>query len=124
MLKKLIFVYNANSSIFSQATDYVHKIVSPSTYRCNLCAITYGNLGMRKDWKKFIDTLPFEVIFIHKDELKNEYHKLKDFTLPAVFIEDGENIESIISNEELDKQNDIKGLKDLVTDKLKDKKLI
>ena len=52
----LIFVYNANSSVFSQITDYVHKITSPQTYQCNLFKLTYDNLGMKKEWKTFIQS--------------------------------------------------------------------
>jgi hypothetical protein len=45
-MKKLIFVYNINFDLFSAARYYFHKIISLSTYECNLCAIPYGNLGM------------------------------------------------------------------------------
>ncbi|WP_232221892.1 hypothetical protein [Methanococcoides burtonii] len=45
----LIFVYNADSGLINEMKDYVHKIVSPSTYECNLCAITYGNTGIKNE---------------------------------------------------------------------------
>ena len=44
----LIFVYNANGGFFNGFSDYIHKLVSPKTYECSLCAITYDNLGMKK----------------------------------------------------------------------------
>ena len=40
------FVYNADGDVFSLVGDFAHKIFSPKTYNCNLCAITHGNFGM------------------------------------------------------------------------------
>jgi hypothetical protein len=39
---KLLFVYNADSGLFNSIAEAAHKIVSPQTYRCDLCRITYG----------------------------------------------------------------------------------
>ena len=30
----------------------IHKYVSPHTYKCSLCKITF-NIGMKEKWKKF-----------------------------------------------------------------------
>ena len=38
--RTLIFIYNANGGIFSAMADAAHKLVSPETYPCSLCAIT------------------------------------------------------------------------------------
>ena len=37
---ELIFVYNAKSGMVNELLDFAHKIVSPSTYNCNLYAIS------------------------------------------------------------------------------------
>ncbi len=50
---KLIFVYNANAGKLSAALDIAHKIISPSTYQCNLCSLTHGTFTERDVWKKF-----------------------------------------------------------------------
>jgi hypothetical protein len=63
MGKKVIFVYNADSGIFNSIEDYVHKIVSPSTYGCNLCGLTYGNMGMKNNWKQYISGQKYPVEF-------------------------------------------------------------
>jgi hypothetical protein len=36
----LVFVYNADSGVFNTLSDIAHKIFSPETYACNLCALT------------------------------------------------------------------------------------
>ncbi len=43
----LVFVYNANSGLLNALLDMGHKVVSPRTYPCSLCALTYGSLGLR-----------------------------------------------------------------------------
>ena len=86
MNKKLLFVYNADSSLFNQVGDLIHKTISPKTYQCNLCRITYGNLGMKKQWQEFIQSLTLPVQFFYKDELKQEYPELTVIDLPAVLI--------------------------------------
>ena len=82
---KLLFVYNADSGFFGAMSDYAHKIISPSTYSCNLCMITYSMMGMKKQWKEFLEEQRREIEFLHKDEFNQSY---PDCTheLPAVFI--------------------------------------
>ena len=75
-MQQLIFVYNADSGWFNSLTDAVHKMVSPSTYQCSLCALTYGNVSMKKEWREFIESLPFDVLFLYKDEFIKHYKKI------------------------------------------------
>ena len=56
---ELIFIYNAKSGVVNELIDFAHKIVSPETYDCNLCAISYGAFAMKKKWSTYIETLPF-----------------------------------------------------------------
>ena len=53
MEHKLVFVYNANTDPISAIVDYAHKVFKPSTYKCELCALTHHNLGQRSAWKEF-----------------------------------------------------------------------
>jgi hypothetical protein len=80
---KLIFVYNAKSGVFNLLTDVAHKIFSPETYACNLCALTHGNFGMKREWKKFLNGLGASLEFLHADEFKRKY-KDGEIKLPAI----------------------------------------
>ena len=40
----LLFVYNADGGVVERTLDYLHKLTSPATYSCSLCALTYGAL--------------------------------------------------------------------------------
>ena len=113
----LLFVYNADTGLFSVMTDYAHKIISPKTYPCNLCAITYGNMGMNKKWKEYIDNLTIPIEFLHRDEFLKRYD-LKDTQLPATFIKKGENIAVLIDHTEINSCTSVEELMDLVTMKI------
>ena len=113
----LLFVYNADTGLFSVVTDYAHKILSPKTYPCNLCAITYGSIGMNKKWEEFIANLSFPVEFLHRDEFVKHYD-FKDTQLPAAFLKKGDTITMLITHDEINKCTTIEELMDLVTGKL------
>lgn len=67
-ISSIVFVYNADSGLLNEMKDYVHKIVSPASYGCKLCAITYGRIGIKDQWKAFIEQLGIPVRFLHRDE--------------------------------------------------------
>ncbi len=81
---QLVFVYNADAGLFSALSDYAHKLISPETYACSLCAMTYGHLGMKRAWRRFVEEMEAEVEFLHRDELAERYG-LDDVALPAIF---------------------------------------
>lgn len=80
----LLFVYNADSGLFNTFADIGHKMFSPSTYECALCALTHGYFSERKQWRAFVEQLDCSCDFLHRDEFKHRYPT--DATaLPAVF---------------------------------------
>ena len=106
---ELIFIYNAKSGVVNELIDFAHKIVSPETYDCNLCAISYGAFAMKKKWSTYIETLPFKSTFTYKDRFfKNGYSNIK---FPSVFIQSNEKLDEIISATEI---NEIKNLDQLI----------
>jgi len=113
----LIFVYNANSGVFNVLTDIAHKIFSPETYACNLCALTHSNLGMRQEWKDFIESLEGSIKFLHADELKKRY-AIEAISLPAIFIKEEDKIKIWIDSTALNSCKTLNELKQLITNKL------
>lgn len=118
MSSTLIFVYNADSGLFNALTDMAHKIFSPSTYPCRLCALTYGNFGMRREWRDFVNRLSAQVEFLHADELKGRYG-VEAVPLPAIFVEQGGGLEVLLHKDALDACQTLSGLKLLVADSVK-----
>lgn len=115
--KEIILVYNAYGGIYPGAADFLHKIISPSTYPCNLCYISFGTFGMKPEWKQFLDSLPYQKKEIHKDQFKNKYQP-EDLPLPVIMISDGANIQLLASAAELNQCKTLQQLKDLVRSKL------
>jgi len=84
MNKQLVFVYNADSGMFNTLTDIAHKIFSPQTYECNLCAISHSYLSERSEWKDFIQSLGVECEFLHRDEFVKKYNSVST-EFPVIF---------------------------------------
>lgn len=82
--RSLIFVYNADGGVLNGLKDLWIKTVRPQDYDCQLCAVTYGPLGMKGEWRDYVRGLGQGVRFLHRDELRAEYG-VQDVPLPAAF---------------------------------------
>jgi hypothetical protein len=111
----LVFVYNADSGVFNTLADVAHKIFSPQTYACNLCALTHSTFGMRDEWKRFLDGLERPLEFLHADELQAR-HRLTRVPLPAIFRREGESLEVLAGADAINACRTLDDLKRLVLD--------
>ena len=107
-MKKLIFVYNAKSDIINSAFDFAHKIISPNTYACNLCKLTHGNYGEKKEWKEFRKNTDLEMEFLHIDEFEEKYSAT--YTYPIILTSESNTLTPFIKNEELSNIKELRGL--------------
>jgi len=116
----LVFIFNADSGAISSVKDFFHKMVKPSTYECNLCAVTFGNLGMKKEWAKYISSLEDEVNieFLHRDEFEEYYPEVDNAKYPSAYIERPEGLEIFITQEEMNNVESVKELKKMVNKRL------
>lgn len=106
--QKLLFVYNAETGLFNKLTDFAHKLVSPGTYACSLCALTYGKFTIKQEWTNYIKNLPMKVEFVYRNEWK--FVSVRD-EYPLVALQTGQNrIEILLEAAEL---NQIKSMKQL-----------
>ena len=114
----LVFVYNADRGFFNMMADISHKVLSPSTYPCNLCGLTHGAFSMRKEWRDFLAKIKPPLTFLHRDEFRKEF-KLED-ELPAIYIKDlrTEELRPFIDATTLKTLTGLEDLKHLISDKL------
>jgi len=110
----LLFVYNADSGAFNVLADMGHKLFSPDTYSCALCAITHGVFREKAQWRSFVASLPLECDFLHRDEFLKRYPGQKD-ALPAVYLTKGEQIVSCLSASQLESCHDLRDLQELLS---------
>lgn len=97
MPERLIFIYNADGGLAQAIMDSLHKTLSPATYPCSLCAITYGSFRMDPKWRTWLAALPMPAVFYHKDDTPH-----KDVPLPAVLRDRAGQIEVLIDASTLD----------------------
>lgn len=93
--RSLIFVYNAPDGIGAALLDAVHKAVSPDTYACSLCFVTYGAVSMKREWREWLKALPMKTRFLHRDGFRRAYPRLA-MPLPAVLIADGAELPTVV----------------------------
>ena len=101
--KELIFVYNAKSGLFNELLDFAHKIISPETYECNLCAITYGTFKMEKKWSRYVQSLPLKSIFTYKDEISK--NNLPNVNLPSILLREHNDLIELLTAREINDLN-------------------
>lgn len=111
--KQLIFVYNATADPASRMIGFAHKLISPQTYPCQICNLTWGAVKMRKDWEAFVSKIPFQVSFEYRDQWK----AYQAFPL-VILREDGED-RVLLSPEQINKMETLQDLIGLLTEELK-----
>ncbi|MEM1194560.1 MAG: hypothetical protein AAGH57_00525 [Pseudomonadota bacterium] len=118
---RLILVYNADTGLIQALMHAVHKQVRPETYPCSLCALTYGAVSMRGDWKRFWRSLDAQVDFYHRDDFTRDFPTLgtgglREVALPSILISDaGEEPRVLIGDQELDAMADVNELMERVS---------
>lgn len=127
MPQKLLFIYNANSDTGSQVLDFAHKIMRPATYTCQLCTLTFGTFTENNRWKEFRKNLlskGYELSFLHKDEFQKEYKSkfTPAFTFPIILVETPDDLEVLVSTEQLNKIEQVGALVTVVKVALKNAK--
>jgi hypothetical protein len=83
----LLIVYNADEGLFAALGDAVHKAVSPATYPCSLCAVSYGAVRMRPEWRAHLQALPYGTRFYHRPDFRRAYPALAALPLPAILLD-------------------------------------
>ncbi|MBT8257989.1 MAG: GTPase [Bacteroidia bacterium] len=106
----LIIIYNANSGKTNAILDVAHKWISPGTYNCRLCSLTYGTFSEKQAWKEFRKTSSVAMEFYHKDEFESAF-RTQEFSYPVVLLSENNKLTTFIPKEEL---NAIKTLDELI----------
>lgn len=120
-MKKLIFVYKADSGLMNFVLDAAHKLFSPATYPCNLCALTYTPRGLPR-WRRFVKELPWPVAFLHRDELVEQYGET-GAELPAAFMWDGAELHTWIDAHEMNSYQTLDALMAGVVERVRVKEM-
>ncbi|HTI69650.1 MAG TPA: hypothetical protein VMF06_06775 [Candidatus Limnocylindria bacterium] len=104
-------VYNAESGFFNAVSDSVHKLVSPSTYACSLCRMTYGLTTMVRPWKQYLESLPMPVVFLYRADFSALYPKEQQ-PLPLIFWVQEGRFEILLGANEINACQSVQALMD------------
>lgn len=96
---ELLFVYNTNTDPISKVGDYIHKVFSPATYKCELCSLTHHNLGERRKWKTFRHRTKVNMTFHYIRQFELEFQEQYEY--PVVLIREGEENTVFLFKEDL-----------------------
>ena len=119
-ITQLVFIYNAKNGLINGMFDYVHKFVSPETYQCNLCSITYDMGGKKDQRTEYLNRLPLRVQFAYKNNIleSNFNVNYKNQSLPCVFLIKDKKQFLILSSREINKMETLDELKKILSKKL------
>ncbi|MBD3350952.1 MAG: hypothetical protein GF364_05645 [Candidatus Lokiarchaeota archaeon] len=109
--EKVVFVYNADSGKINSIKDFFSKVFTPDSYQCNLCAVSFGNFKMKKEWKDYTENSDVEMEFLHRDEFKEKYPEIKDSKFPCAYKSVQGNLTLLINQEEM---NAVQNLDELI----------
>jgi len=107
---RIILVYNEDRGLFNAVSGWTHKLLSPATYQCPLCTVTFGLTGMLVPWKNFIEMLPFPVTFLHRDEFRQQFPALVSLPLPVILTVNTARTEILLSADDLRATGSLSGL--------------
>ncbi|MUU77766.1 GTPase [Winogradskyella endarachnes] len=89
--------------------DAVHKLFSPSTYQCSLCALTHDVFWENKTWKNFRLQTNFEMVFYHKNEFEAKFCKV-DVAYPIILKLENNKLTTVLIAEVLNEITSIEAL--------------
>ena len=107
-----MFVWNANAGWQNALMDSLHKVISPQTYSCKLCQLTYGIAGPKARWTKFLETIDRPVEFYHRDEFPRTpmAEQLPGLEFPVVLIYTSEKWQVLLSRSSIAQFDDLETL--------------
>ena len=118
--EKLLFVYNADATLFAAMGDFTKRVLAPEKYQCNLCAVTHGIFNnMKGEWKKFLGSIPHEKESLHRDEFKKAFPAYEDVPLPAIFLMRENDLYILATSDEINEQKDTADMIGFLKGKLK-----
>ena len=115
---RIILVYNESRGLFDAVSSWTHKLLSPASYHCALCKVTFGLTGMLVPWKNYIEMLPSLVVFLHRDEFRQQFPALASQPLPAILTESSGQLAVLLPAHDIQAVSGIAGLIGLMQERL------
>lgn len=105
----LLFIYNSNSGSLNALLDAGHKLFSPSTYKCRLCALTHDVFSENETWKTFRTETHYPMEFYHKDEFEVKFPGV-NMMYPTILKLENQQLTTVINPDILNEIIEVDGL--------------
>jgi hypothetical protein len=105
----ILFVCNSDSGVLPEIKNYSSVTATSRADICNLSAIIYSPLGMKKEWKRFIREQKITSRVLDRNEFRAEFGP-GITTFPAVLIRSGKGLAVLVSTDELNRCRELEDL--------------
>ena len=97
------------------------RLRRPHDPPCALCALTRGVRGTNPRWQGYLDSLSEPVHVVTRDQWRADHpsSSWRNIELPAILLQTGQQIESLVSAKEIRKSTTIKDLTDRIDQSLR-----
>lgn len=117
-MSSLLFIYNAKSGKLNALFDAGHKLFSPNTYQCNLCALTFDTFTENETWKAFRENSNINMRFLHIDEFEKKFPN-QTFKYPIILLKKNGGLQEFLFPKEINQLKNIDELIAVIEDKFK-----
>lgn len=103
--KQLIFIYNANSDVYSSIKDSIAKVRNGRS-ECSLCTATWNAFNVKPSWRDREKKIKIPFVYYHRDDMPKEVSEFvseDNIVLPTVLIRENDTLKVLVSNEHLDR---------------------
>ena len=113
----LFFIYNSTDDFPTVISDTFHKALSPNTYPCQLCKLTYNTFSKKKKWKDYLSNLDYNYLFLYKNNQFVIDNKITE--LPIILFGSATNSKILLSKFDIDKSSNLDHMINMIDIKLK-----
>lgn len=117
-MNSILFIYNAKSRKLNALFDVGHKLFSPNTYKCNLCALTFDTFTENETWKAFRENSNINMRFLHIDEFEKKFPN-QTFKYPIILLKKNGGLQEFLFPKEINQLKNIDELIAVIEDKFK-----
>ncbi len=114
----LVMIYNADGGLLNAVRDSFWKTFAPASYPCALCALAFGFFTVKREWKAFLNRVPFETIELHRDDYRKHLPGFEE-KLPVILLRDERGgVRIVASADEMNAMGDLSQLIELAERRL------
>lgn len=98
---ELIFVYNVDTGFVNDFVSSLQRFLQPQNHQCQLIYLTWGIFGIKAEWERYVERLPYSTFFVHRDVFVAQFPHRKFHPLPAIFLKQDGSLYQVMGQADL-----------------------